>query len=296
MFKSSTSLALLLFSLAGTSAFAQEGPVFGTLDETAPLYDSVPERLKAQGHIKAAMVSDSPPNQYVEPGTKNLVGINPDLLVELSAAIGLPFEIEVTNFQAQLPGLAAKRYDMIAGPFGDTAERQESVDFVDYSATASVAVAATTSDIYVETLDGLCGYSMAASQGDVNSRIIEAQSAKCVEDGAEPIALTSYKDIAATWQGVISGREQLLLSTNSIAPYYAMQSNGAIKIASDPLGPESLAGYMFPKDDPELRDLILAGFETIIDSGAYGDVLSKWDVEAIALDEPLINAGPGWGQ
>ena len=67
-----------------------------------------------------------------------------------------------------------------------------------------------------------------------------------------------------------------------VAAEDAAQSEGDLEVVEPQIDPEPY-GIGVAKGSAELNDAIADALQAIIDSGEYGDILAKWDLEAVAL-------------
>jgi polar amino acid transport system substrate-binding protein len=48
-------------------------------------------------------------------------------------------------------------------------------------------------------------------------------------------------------------------------------------------------GMLVSKDDPALRDAIVAALQSLVDSGAYKAIMTKWGLAPLAVDAVKFN-------
>ena len=122
--------ALALAGMAATTeAAAQSAPgqgyVIGEVKAAAPLYNSLPKGVVEAGGIVTGVIIAAPPSQFIDPETKELRGFNIDLMKALSGS-GVPFKAVPTDFSSFIPGLQAKRFDMVAAFIADVGPARRS--------------------------------------------------------------------------------------------------------------------------------------------------------------------------
>lgn len=285
-------IVLAIAAGASTAAMAQEVTTIGSLNKAAPLYASAPEAIKAAGFIKVGTTTDAPPYQFYEPGTRELKGINPDLLVVLSEITGLPFRVETTAFPAVLPGLQADQFDMAIGPFGANPERLQVVNFINFLNVGQLFAGRADADFTITSFDDVCGHKVAEFQGDTNLGLMQEQAEKCKADGRPEMEISIYKDNTGQWQGLLSGRDELIVSNSPTVRNKVSLSGGRAKVVSEPLGKTQYVGWFVPNQDTELTDYMASAFVAAIADGSYQETLGKWNVTEDGLTEARVNGEP----
>ncbi|MDQ0137717.1 polar amino acid transport system substrate-binding protein [Neorhizobium galegae] len=283
---------LSLFAMAPVVAHAQETASVGAANTAAPLYSKVPERFRNAGAISVAITTDAPPYQFYEEGSRNLKGVNLDLLKALSQVTGVPFKLEAAAFPSILPGLQTKRFDMAVGPFGANPERLKVVNILNFLHVSQVFVGRSDTAFQINSLDDLCGRKVAEFQGDTNLATMKTQAEKCQAAGRPELALSVYKDNAAQWQGLFSGRDEVLISSAAFIQYRISTSKGAMKVVSPGIGDRNYIGWLIPKTDDELVGVLGEAMKLAMSSGAYGNVLKTWNIAGEALKEARVNGEP----
>lgn len=74
------------------------------------------QRAKAAGVLQVATEEQYAPYDFIENGKH--VGINVDILAEVGKELGLKVEYTDLPWDSVLPGLQAKKYDVVAGRLG----------------------------------------------------------------------------------------------------------------------------------------------------------------------------------
>ncbi|MEH3055193.1 MAG: ABC transporter substrate-binding protein [Patulibacter minatonensis] len=241
---------------------------------------AVPDDIKKAGKITIASDASYAPNEFIEPGKKDVVGADPDLAKAIGAKLGLDVEIQNSSFDGIIPGLAAGKYDLGMSSFTDTKEREKTVDFVTYfSAGTSFFVNADGPDI--KTLDDLCNQKVAVQKGTTQADDAAAQAKKCKVD------VLVYPDQSGANLALKSGRATLSMADSPVAAYQVKQSGGAFKLSGEAYGTAPY-GIAVPKDSG-LAEPVLEAVKAIIADGSYAKVLEKWGIQDGAITDPVIN-------
>src|SRR2546422_5268527 len=120
-----------LTACAGGAAPAADSRTFSTADVDPAAAAALPERYKTAGVIKVASDIPYPPMEMFDENQK-LTGLDYDLAQALGAKLGVRLELQTQAFESIIPSLQSGKNDIIMSGMNDTAERQETLDFVDY--------------------------------------------------------------------------------------------------------------------------------------------------------------------
>src|SRR5690349_20168400 len=97
----------------------------------------IPADIREKGTLKIATDGGYPPMDFSNRGSKELIGLEPDIQAELSKLMGLKFEPVIVGFDSIVPGLQAGRYDASFAGFWVTEERTKVVDMISYFKSGS---------------------------------------------------------------------------------------------------------------------------------------------------------------
>jgi polar amino acid transport system substrate-binding protein len=269
---------------AGTGAKSGTGTV-----DAAPKNDQaiaqLPAAMKTRGSIVVAMDASSPPNHFVDSDGKTIVGIDADVAKLLGQALGLNVSIVGVNFDAIIPGLAAKKYDIAIAQMSPTVEREKVLDFVDYFSSGT-AVAVPAGNPLKITIDSMCGHKIAVLKGSFQeSTRLPEYSAGCTAAGKAAITASSFPDQQATVLALTSGRVDGVLQDSPVLAY-AHKKGAPIDVAG--VAHVSAVGIGITKGSGML-DPIHTAMQGLIAGTSYKQALDKWGVGDGAVTEAKVN-------
>lgn len=284
-------LALPLVAAVALSACSLESSAdrtsAGAADSQAPVFDQLPQEIQKSGAIKVGSSIDYPPFEYYE--GKELTGFEVDLAKELEKQLGVKLQWNNAAFDTLLPSLKSNRYDIIYGATNDTAEREQTYDFVYYLQSSQGFVTAKGKADKIQKVEDICGQVIAAVRGGVQAQYLDAQSKTCVKDGLKPIKILTFDGNSQEQVAVKGGRALAMLENYPTAATFVDDSKGALELA--PLQVEKrYFGMVVNKKDTELRDALVSAWQGIIDDGSYDKVLKKWGLTDIGIDKAGVNA------
>ena len=289
-----TLLALVLLAVTGlTSCGGDDGGdelTQGAVDEEAPLYDDLPAEVKEAGELVFAGDSH-PPYRTVSPDGSEVTGIDPDLQAMLSDQLGVPIRIVITEGLPQmLSGMQSGRYDAFNGPVNATPERLQDFDGVTWM-TSRTSYLVPTDGIEAESTDALCGTTTAGTKGSFSEEQASKLSAWCEEKGEEPVEFLGLADTNATLLAVKAGRADTVAITQSGALDVISQEEGdwtyVTQTDEQGAGVDQLV-LLTPKS-AEMGELMLSAFEGVFEAGDYDELVEKWGLEDVAVEEPVLN-------
>jgi polar amino acid transport system substrate-binding protein len=272
-------------SSGGSAATKTETPGINVAKD-AKIAAAVPKSISSKGTLTVATDATYPPDEYIAPDGKTVIGMDADLAKAIGQVLGLKVEVKNATFDAIIPGLAANKYDLGMSSFTDTKEREATVDFVTYL-TAGTSLYTKTEDSGVKSFEDLCGKSAAVEKGTIQADAITEQSKKCKAAGKPEVDLQVLPDQNAANLAISSGRAEVGAADTPVAVYIAEQSKGQFKVVGQPVPPEPY-GIAIPKDNG-MAQPVLDALKAVIADGAYDKIIKYWGLEEGALKTPVIN-------
>lgn len=269
---------------SSASSSAPSAPASSAAGSAAAL---VPSSVKSKGTIVIAMDASYPPDEFFQPGSKTIIGMDADLGKALGQALGLKVQEQNVTFDAIIPGLQSGKYDMGLSSFTDNKKREQVVDFVTYlQAGESFYVKSDSSKTY-DGLDSICGAKVAVENGTTEQSDAQAQSAKCTKAGKPAVSVLQFGDQSGANLAVSSGRADVGFADSPVVDYIVQSSNGQFKNSGKPFG---LAPYgiALPKGNG-MAAAVKAALMELIANGQYTSILKKWNLTDGAISNPVIN-------
>ncbi len=283
--------------MAGAMAFAQ-----GSAEEMKPgaeiaalpgvafnaaLAGALPEAIRSAGVLKVA--TDLTPPISFHGADGGLVGIDADLAAALGVILGLRVEMtDVGAGAAIVPAIKSKRFDVSISGINDDPELEKQVDVIDYMYDATTIMTIQGNPLGIASMADLCGKRVAVPVGTFQNRLAQAASAKC-ETPMEILSLPKMPDVL---QAVRSGRADATVNGYATSVYTTANQIGNGK-GLEALPEVRLAvgylGMLVAKDNPELRDTLVAALEQMVDAGGYKAIMEKWGLAPLAVKTVKVN-------
>jgi arginine/ornithine transport system substrate-binding protein len=233
---------------------------------------AAPTGVAAQDKLKIATEGTYPPWNYKDASGK-LVGWDIDIANALCERMKAQCEIIAQDWDGIIPGLNARKYDLIVASMGITAKRKEQVAFSKkYKDTISQFVAKKDS-IKDASVDGLAGKRVGVQRGSIQHDYLTKTYTK-----SEIVVFDKTTDVELD---LMSGRVDLMLQ-NKLTTFtgFFKKPEGA---GYEFVGPELKGGLLgegsgiaLRKEDEQLRDRLNRAIDEIVADGTYDKISAKY--------------------
>ena len=235
------------------------------------------DRIKKQGYVKTAVNQELPYAELKSNG--EMVGVLPEVVEAVLAESGIgEFRGVLIDWGAMIPGLQARRYDMVSGGLFINPKRCKAIIFSEpILCDAEAFVKLKSNPLSITSFAELKNHPTALAATAPGS--FEHIAAK---DAGIP------RDKLVLWEGniqngmqlVSTGRADVLLSPLGSAVDAVSKSSDPSKFeiiapVTDVAG--GCAAIGFNAGDRELRDAFDVGLKRLQTSGKFAEILKKWD-------------------
>jgi polar amino acid transport system substrate-binding protein len=283
---------LALLTLAVGCGSSKSTSTATSTSPTAGLFDKLPAAIQASKEIKVGSDVAYAPIEFFKEGTQQVQGVDYDIGQALGSKLGVKVTFLNAPFDGQPAGLKAKRFDMVMSARTDTKTRQAEDDFVDYFTAGTAILVQKGNPKNINSLDDLCGKTVALEKGTTQADVADGQSTKCQAAGKATVNVLKLDKDTDALQQLKIGRSDADLNDFPVAAYNAKTSGGGNDFQVTGQQFQSAPyGIAFSKDNTQLRDAVQLALKAIIADGTYDQILSKWGVSAGALKTADINGG-----
>lgn len=280
--------AVLLAGCAGQggSAAQIEEPTMAPIAEAVAL---LPEAMQDGGTLRVAIPTNEPPTQFYREGTQEMTGVNPDIARLIAGALGLDIQIEVTTFDAIIPGMSAGRYDLTVSSMTPTEDRMKQLDFVDYVQMGST-LAVTAGNPKGIDFGSLCGAKVAMLKGSYQLTVnVPALNEQCAAAGGPELEVFQFQDTQQAISSVLSDRTDVVYADSPILGFAVTQEPRIEVSEENDFAPVAVG---LPHDAGTL-EAVAAALAAILVSPEYQDVLAEYGLESMAIADARVNAPQG---
>jgi polar amino acid transport system substrate-binding protein len=280
------------------SAQAAEGPAVKMIPEAdvaklpgiafnQKLADGLPPAIKASKVLKVATDLTPPISFRAEDG--KLIGIDADIAAALGVVLGIDVQMtDVGAGAAIVPAILSKRFDMTVSGINDDPELEKQVDVIDYMYDATTIMTIKDNPLGIKSMADLCGKKVAVPVGTFQGRMVEAASAKCTT----PMNIMSIPKMPDVLQAVRTGRADATVNGYATSVYTTANQTGrgvGLQALPDVRLAVGYLGMLISKDNPQLRNTVVASLQHMVDSGAYEAIMKKWSLGPLAVKTVKVN-------
>ena len=270
----------LLTGAAAASALALVPAAGRAQPKLAP-----PTIIKA-GTLVMSINPTLPPLQFVD-DKGELKGMRVELANECCKKLGLKPEYIRTEFATMVPGLAAKRWDMINTGIFWTEERSKLMYMVPTEQAAISFLAAKGNPLGLKAVDDLAGKRISVELGGIEERRTREVADMVAKKGLKPITVMTFNNFAEAFQALKAGQSDAATSIDATAMF--MQQRGDFTRAISGVFPQTAC---FAFASKPLADAFVATLNELKADGFYGKLLDQYGVLKIDEDKFSIK-GPG---
>jgi len=267
----------------GTTTTAGAAP---SVDQA--LAAKVPAAIKADGKILIGTDSSYAPNEFLDTDGKTVIGFDVDLFNAVAAKLGLKTEWQSAVFDAIIPGVQSGKYEMGISSFTINDERKQQVNMVSYFSAGTQWGTKKGNPAGVQP-DDACGKKVAVQTNTVqDTEDLPKRDKACKSAGKPEITVDRYQRQDQATASVVSGKDDAMLADSPVIAYAVKQTNGQLELLGD-IYDSAPYGYVVKKDQTEFADALAGAVGALIADGTYKTILTKWGVEAGAIDNPAVN-------
>jgi len=241
-------------------------------------------RTKASGVLKIGTETAFAPFDFIDAGTH--VGLNMDLMNEVAKEMGVKTEWTALPWEGVLPGLEAKKFDMVTGPVTITKARMERYRFTPPIAEATVALLKRKGDKSVMKPEDIAGKAVGGGKASAQLAQLKtfAESLGKADVREYPGNNEAYADLAA-------GRIVAVGNSLPNISFVAQQRSDTFEVVKPAFGIKSYFGYVARKDDDsaKLMDAITAAMLKIKGDGRLAKIQKKWFGDSFDTTDSVTN-------
>ncbi len=245
-----------------------------------------PPNLIKAGTLVMSINPTLPPLQYVD-DKGELKGMRVELANECCKRLGLVPEYIRTEFATMIPGLAAKRWDMINTGIFWTEERSKLMYMVPNEQAAISFLAAKGNPLGLKTIDDLAGRKVSVELGGIEERRTREVNDIVTKKGLKPVTVMTFNNFAEAFQALKAGQSDAATSIDATAMF--MQNRGDFTRAISGVFPQTAC---FAFANKPLADAVVGALNALKKDGYYDKLLDQYGV--LKIEEPTFSIkGPG---
>jgi len=245
----------------------------------------LPREIASRGTLIVGSDTTYAPAEYLDEDGITPVGYDVDVAKAIATVLGLTADVRTADFSSIIPGVGTE-YDVGISSFTINAERMEQVNMVQYL-EAGEAFAVEKGNPQGISHDDLCGATVALQAGTIQEEEVGTLSEECESAGKKAIRRLAYDSQTAATTALIDGKADVMYADSPIIAY-AVQTSDRLEQLGEAFA-TAPQGIAVSKDDEALTAAIQAAVQHLIDTGAYGRVLTGWSVSASEVATAELN-------
>jgi polar amino acid transport system substrate-binding protein len=247
-----------------------------------------PPAIIRAGTLVMSINPTLPPLQFVD-DRGQLQGMRVELGNEIARRLGLTPEYVRIEFAAMVPGLAARRWDMINTGIFFTEERSRLMFMVPYEQAAISFLVSRGNPLGIQRWQDLAGRAVSVELGGIEERRTREVDEMLRRDGLRGLTIRTFNNFAEAFQALRAGQVQAATSIDATAMFW--QTRGDFTRAIAGLFPQT-ATFAFA--NRQLAQLVADTLTETRRDGFYDTLFDRYGV--LKMEERTFAiAGPGPG-
>lgn len=270
----------LFCTLTGASAVTG---ALSVLSRAARAQDALAQ-MKANGVLRVGTETAFAPFDFIDPTGKH-VGFNLDLFAELGKNLGVKVAYTLLPFEGLLPGLEARRFDLVGGPLTITKARVDRYRFLPPVSEGTVALLKRRGDTSITKPADIAGKTVGA--GKASAQL--AQLRAFTETLPGKTAIREYVGNNEAYADLAAGRIAAVGNSFPNVNYVATQRPQVFEVVTPPFGKKTYFGYLGRKDADAapLLDVLQAAMLKIRADGRLAALQTKWIGQTVDTPEAV---------
>jgi len=184
--------------------------------------------LAAAGTLTMATNATLPPMQYVDSDGK-VTGMRVELGNEIAKRLCLTPKFVNIDFDAQIPGVQSRRWDMIDTGMFYTPARAETIALVPYEVQAVSVSVPSGNPQGIHSADDLAGKTISVEAPGYEFDTLTALSKTFTDQGKAPVKIQTFQTTADAYQALSAGQVNGTAIVDSVTSFY--QKGGRFQTA-----------------------------------------------------------------
>ena len=223
-------------------------------------------QIKEKGVITIGMDDTLPPMEYRN-DKNELVGFDIDFAEALANELGVKVKFVPSAWDGIIPGLDAKRFDMILSAMNVTEERKKKVDFVEYFGVGQIVAVKAGNPLKIQSVEDLEGKTVGVQLGSTGETAVNSIN------GLKEVK--KYDLTTDVFNDMGLGRVDAAVIGEMVGRYYMTTKPGVFEVVGDSFQVQPM-GIAVRKGDTELREALEKAVQTLEDNGTLSKISEKW--------------------
>ncbi|MDX8460998.1 transporter substrate-binding domain-containing protein [Mesorhizobium humile] len=262
-----------LFSTARRSALRLLAAAPLLILSTVSHADGLVDQIKQRGTIVVGTEAAFEPFEFVRDG--QIVGYNKDILDHVVDKLGVKLDQLNLPFQGLLPGLLAKKFDLMATSTGINAERAAKYAYTRPTGSFENVIVVRANEDRIKKPEDINGMVVATQLASSVQPVIEAYDKELKAKGGGIGEIKLFTSFPETHVALASGQVDAIVIASPSAAVLMKNVPDTYKIVGS-IGEFQYLAWVVRPEDKDLRDLINTSIGELKDSGKLKELQLKW--------------------
>ena len=245
------------------------------------LADDTLAEIKKRGELVAATEMQFPPFDISDNGT--YTGLDRELIDAVGRELGVKVKYLDLPWTSVLPGLEAKKFDIVIAPVTITKERMKRYAFTVPIADATAALMKRADDKSIMKPEDIAGKTVGGQKGTSQLAQLKEFAAKL----PKPVEVKEYVDNNQAAADLAAGRLDATVNSLPNLAYAAAQRSDTFAVVTPPFGQPTYFSWVGRPDDKSLIDAVNAALVKIQESGELAKYQKEWFGQSIDLPKTV---------
>ena len=242
--------------------------------------------IKKRGEMVVATEMQFPPFDMSDNGVYK--GVDRDLIDAVAKELGVKVSYLDLPWTSVLPGLEAKKFDLVIAPVTITKERLKHYAFSVPIADATAALMKRADDKTIMKPEDIAGKTVGGQKGTSQLAQLKEFAAKL----PKPVEVKEYVDNNQSYADLAAGRIDASVNSLPNLAYAASQRSDAFAVVTPPFGAPTYFSWVARLDDQSLMDAVNAAIVKLDGDGTMAKIQKTWFGQTMKLPttvpEPTI--------
>jgi polar amino acid transport system substrate-binding protein len=247
----------------------------------AALADDTLGEVKKRGELTTATEMQFPPFDISDNGTYK--GLDRDLVDAIGKEMGVKVSYLDLPWTSVLPGLEAKKFDLVIAPVTITKERIKRYAFSLPIADATAALMKRANDTSITKPEDISGKTVGGQKGTAQVAQLKAFAATL----PKPVEVKEYVDNNQSYADLAAGRIDASVNSLPNLSYVAQQRPDTFAVVTPPFGQPTYFSWVGRLEDQTLIDAINAAILKVEADGTMAKIQKTWFGQTMDLPKTV---------
>jgi polar amino acid transport system substrate-binding protein len=237
--------------------------------------------IKKRGELVVATEMQFPPFDISDNGVYK--GVDRELIDAVAKELGVKVSYLDLPWTSVLPGLEAKKFDLVIAPVTITKERMKHYAFSVPIADATAALMKRADDKSITKPEDIAGKTVGGQKGTSQVAQLKEFAAKL----PKPVVVKEYVDNNQSYADLAAGRIDASINSLPNLAYAAAQRSDAFAVVLPPFGQPTYFSWVARLDDQSLIDAVNAAIVKLDGDGTMAKIQKEWFGQATDLPKTV---------